>query len=119
MRMLVRLGYEVILASDGPQALEIIAEKRSSIDVVMLDLVMPTMDGARVFELLKEIDPNIKVVMTSGYHQQEIATRFAGKGIDGFIQKPYVVADLDEVLGKVLEPQFSSGRGPAISDPES
>ena len=101
-RMLRRLGYEVIMASDGPQALEIYQKERGRIDCVMLDLSMPVLDGVEVFTKLCDFDPQVKVIMTSGYHEQEIATRFAGRGISGFIQKPYVVADLDTVLRKVL-----------------
>lgn len=119
MRMLGRLGYQVILAPDGPSALEIFLEKQTEIDCVMLDLIMPSMDGVEVFEKLKLIDPDSRVIMTSGYHQQEIATRFAGKGFDGFIQKPYVIADLAEVLSKVLDTGLVSGQSLAKQGPKS
>ena len=101
-RMLSRLGYRVILAASGAQAVEIFSERKDEIDCVILDLIMPEMDGVQVFEHLVDLDPRVKVVLTSGYHEQEIATRFVGKGIHGFLQKPYVVADLAEVLSRVL-----------------
>jgi two-component system, cell cycle sensor histidine kinase and response regulator CckA len=101
-RMLTRLGYQVILAPDGAGALKTYRSRGSEIDCVMLDLVMPEMDGVEVFEHLMQMDPDVKVVMTSGYHEQEIATRFAGKGIRGFLQKPYVIADLARALEQIL-----------------
>lgn len=111
-RMLERLGYRVVLAPDGPGALKLFQAHRGQIDCVMLDLVMPEMDGAEVFEHLVGMDPNVQVVLTSGYHEQEIATRFAGKGLCGFLQKPYVIADLARTLEKVLDPA-SQARGPS------
>jgi len=109
-RMLQRLGYEVIMASDGLQALDIYQQQGADIDCVMLDLSMPVLDGVEVFEKLSDMDRNVRVVMTSGYHEQEIATRFAGRGLSGFIQKPYVVADLDDVVGRVLSEDFQPDR---------
>ncbi len=97
-RMLQRLGYQVLLAPGGAEALEIYQENAGRIDGVILDLVMPVMDGIEVLERLLAMDPAARIIMTSGYHQQEIATRFSGKGIAGFIQKPYVLSDLGQAL---------------------
>ena len=104
-RMLQRMGYTVLLAADGAQALDIYRQKNGRIDGVVLDLVMPAMDGVEVLEKLLEMDPDAKVIMTSGYHEREIATRFSGRGISGFIQKPYVMSDLGKVLGKIIIPR--------------
>ena len=101
-RMLKRLGYEVIQAADGPQALEIFRERGPEIDCVMLDLIMPIMDGSEVLDKLLDHDPQARVVMTSGYHQREISRRFHGRGIAGFLQKPYILADLADVLSEAL-----------------
>lgn len=101
-RMLQRLGYSVILAQDGPHALEIYCERRGLIDGVILDLEMPVMDGIEVLEKLLDFDPAARVIMTSGYHEREIAARFSGRGISGFIQKPYVMSDLGQVLQKII-----------------
>jgi CheY-like chemotaxis protein len=104
-RMLQRLGYSVILAWDGPQALEIYRTQQDSIDGVILDLEMPVMDGIEVLERLLAFDPAARVIMTSGYHQREIAARYPHRGIAGFIQKPYVMSDLGEVLDQVINPR--------------
>ncbi len=100
-RMLSRLGYDVLVAAGGRQALEIYRAEHERIDCVILDLVMPEMDGLAVFRQLVAMNPEVEVILTSGYHEQEISTRFAGEGIRGFLQKPYVVADLAEVLDRV------------------
>jgi PAS domain S-box-containing protein len=101
-RMLRRLGYTVLLAEGGPEALEIYRSAKGRIDGVILDLVMPVMDGVEVLERLLNMDPNARVIMTSGYHEKEIAARFTGRGIAGFIQKPYVMSDLGKILGSII-----------------
>lgn len=104
-RMLQRLGYSVMLAVDGPQALDIYREQREEIEGVILDLEMPVMDGIEVLSKILEFDPAARVIMTSGYHEREIATRFSGRGISGFIQKPYVMSDLGQVLAEIVVPR--------------
>jgi len=102
-RMLGRLGYEVILAASGQEALDIYREHSEDIVCVILDLIMPVMDGVEVHEKLTALDPNALVIMTSGYHLQEIASRFEGRGMAGFIQKPYRFANLAEIVGSVIQ----------------
>lgn len=104
-RMLQRLGYNVLLAADGHQALAVYDEHRDGIAGVILDLVMPVMDGVEVLEKLRRLDPEVKIIMTSGYHEKELAARLAGRGIAGFLQKPYVMSDLGKVLGQVVGPR--------------
>ena len=110
-RMLQRLGYQVLLAGDGPEALDIYQKNARRIDGVILDLVMPVMDGVEVLERLLALDPEARVIMTSGYHEHEIATRLAGRGIAAFIQKPYVLSDLGQALTALL--RSSEGPDPA------
>jgi two-component system cell cycle sensor histidine kinase/response regulator CckA len=104
-RMLSHLGYEVVLADGGPEALEICRERGAELDCVMLDLIMPVLDGAEVFAELRRLYPELKVLLTSGYHEMEISRRFAGQGLAGFLQKPYVLGDLSRKLNEVLNPQ--------------
>ena len=87
--MLVALGYAVYTAADGPEALEIFRSKQDAIDLVILDLIMPGMGGAEVFDRLRELDPNVDVLVSSGYSQEGDAAEILARGGRGFIQKPF------------------------------
>ncbi len=95
-------GFHVFTANDGREALEIFKENQDLIDVIILDLTMPHMGGEDAFRQLRMIDPDVKVLLTSGYNEQEITGRFSGKGLAGFVQKPYKKADLMDLLREVL-----------------
>ena len=97
-RMLERIGFQVLTAADGRAALEIYRARRGEIALVLLDLTMPDLDGEETFHELRHIDPNVRVVMSSGYTESEIVPRFAGQGLTGFLQKPYTTAALMECL---------------------
>jgi len=97
-RMLERSGFEVLTAADGREALEIYRVRRAEIALVLLDLTMPEMDGEETFRELRRIDPNVRVVMSSGYTESEITPRFAGKRLTGFLQKPYSMTALMDCL---------------------
>lgn len=99
--MLERLGFEVFTAGDGREALEVYERWRERIHVVLLDLTMPHMDGEEAFRELRRIAPEVPVIMCSGYTVHEISARFAGKGMTGFIQKPYTLAELRKQLQAV------------------
>ena len=88
--MLDRLGCQVETAPDGHAAVEIFAENPSRFDCVILDLTMPRMGGEECLERLREIRDDVVVVLTSGYSEQELANRVAGRGMAGFLQKPYL-----------------------------
>lgn len=100
--MLNLLGFKVILANRGRQALEIFAEFGAEISIVLLDLTMPDLDGEETFRELRRLDPNVQVLLTSGYNEQHVTQRFVGKGLAGFIQKPYQLADLRRKLREIL-----------------
>ncbi len=101
--MLERLGFKVLIAVDGQQALEIFRELRDEIVLVILDLTMPYMDGEETFRELRRIDPKARVIMSSGYTESEITPRFAGKRLSGFLQKPYTLDTLIQRLRDALE----------------
>jgi PAS domain S-box-containing protein len=101
-QMLERIGFEVIAASDGADALMIYETFGHRIDLVLLDLTMPNMDGEEALEALLRMDPNVPVVLSSGYSEHEISARFSGRGLAGFLQKPYTLSKLRERLGQVL-----------------
>jgi len=100
--MLREIGYEVMTACDGRDALGVFLDYRHRIGCVILDLTMPHLDGEQTFRELRRIDPMVKVVMTSGFNEQEISQKFAGKGLAGFIQKPYRLAELAETLQNIM-----------------
>ena len=101
-RMLEHLGFEVITAADGREALERFHERPEEIACVVLDLTMPRMDGEEAFRELRRLRGDVCVILSSGYNEQEVVNRFAGKGLAGFIQKPYNLAKLRETLAPIL-----------------
>lgn len=100
--MLERFGFKVVTACDGREALELFKADPDSISCVVLDLTMPHMDGNEAFRELRRIRPDVKVILSSGYNQQDVTGKFVGKKLAGFIQKPYRMGDLLEKLKEVL-----------------
>ncbi|NCC23634.1 MAG: response regulator [Deltaproteobacteria bacterium] len=100
------MGYRVLLASDGQEGVEILAADPEAISCVLLDLTMPRMDGPTAFVRMREIRADIKVVLCSGYSEQEATSRF--QGLAGFIQKPYRIDELKTVLERVLTEDLTS-----------
>ena len=101
-RMLERLGFTVLTADDGREALETYAAIPQRFDCVLLDLTMPRMDGVECFRELRRIDGSVRVVLSSGYDELDVAQRFAGKRPAGFIQKPFQLHALGQILDAVL-----------------
>jgi two-component system cell cycle sensor histidine kinase/response regulator CckA len=97
-RMCTNMGFEVFTAQDGVHALEIYKEKGQHVDAVLLDLTMPRMDGEETFRELRRLDPDAYVLLMSGFNEQEAVGRFVGKGLAGFIQKPFTPDQLREKL---------------------
>jgi len=102
-RLLHALGYRALLAEDGAEALEIYGEQRGEIVMVLLDMVMPVMDGVDTFLKLRELDPEVKVLLTSGHTIEEKAEWLLERGARGFLQKPYTLDALAEGMCQVLE----------------
>jgi len=99
---LQRYGYETLAAADGAEAIQIYQAHPDGIAAVLLDLTMPVMSGEETLRNLQRINPAVKVLLTSGYNEVEALHRFAGKGLAGFIQKPYTSADLAKKVKEVL-----------------
>lgn len=99
-RILQDIGFQTIAAEDGRHALDIMEEVGDSITAVLLDLSMPRMGGAEAFRRLREMRPELPILMMSGYTEQVVAPQFAnsGPGNTGFIQKPFLAEDLIAVL---------------------
>jgi two-component system cell cycle sensor histidine kinase/response regulator CckA len=102
-QMLAHLGFQAILAADGQQALSSFLLHKESIVCVIVDLTMPAMDGEDTFREIHRIDPRIPVILSSGYNEQEAVQRFVGKGLAGFLQKPYQLSQLRHKLREILE----------------
>jgi two-component system, cell cycle sensor histidine kinase and response regulator CckA len=101
--MLERLGFTVLTAADGREALEVYRKRQVEISMVMLDLTMPHMDGAQTFGELRRINPDVRVILVSGYSEEDVAARFAGKRLSGVLQKPYSLSKLRKLLMKVSD----------------
>ena len=93
-RILERAGFHVREAADGRAGLNLFGQYAPEIVAVLLDLTMPRMDGQEVLLQLRHLDPNIPVLVMSGYSDLEVSARFAGMGASAFIQKPFHPRDL-------------------------
>ncbi|MGD2269794.1 MAG: PAS domain S-box protein [Desulfobacterales bacterium] len=100
--MLTELGYEVLLARSGKEALEIYRGHMDTIGLVTLDMIMPEMSGRDTFEQLKEINPDIKVLLISGYSSNQQVKEIMGLGCTAFLQKPFDISRLSQKIGEVL-----------------
>lgn len=102
-RMLKRLGFEVMIAEDGQEAVELFNEHHNQIDAVVLDLVMPVLTGNEAFALMRNLADNTPILLSSGYSEEDCAARFGDQSPTGFIQKPYTLARLREAMRRVAE----------------
>ncbi len=99
--MLRHRGYEVLLAEDGQQGVDLFRERQGRVSLVLLDMTMPVMSGEEAFRQMKAIRPGVPVIVSSGYTQEEAIRRFGGLGVADFIQKPYTVNALMEKIGRL------------------
>jgi two-component system cell cycle sensor histidine kinase/response regulator CckA len=100
--LLTRLGYEVIIAASGQEAIEIYRGEWKRIDLVVLDMIMPGLGGGETFDRLKEINPAVAVILSSGYSMNGQAKMILERGCRGFLQKPFNLADLSKKIRQVL-----------------
>ncbi len=100
---LSRLGYKVMLASDGETALQLYRERKDEISLIVLDLIMPGMGGKRCLEQLLQTDPRARIIVVSGYTDEEPPGGFLGLGAREFVTKPYDMKDLTKLIRNVLE----------------
>jgi len=100
--MLSRLGYTVLRAVSGEQALKVYQEHRDRIRAVVLDLVMPGMSGVELFARLRRLNPEVKVLLASGYSSEGEADRLLEQGAAAFLQKPFTLQQLSETLARLL-----------------
>ncbi|HBG05243.1 MAG TPA: histidine kinase [Geobacter sp.] len=100
--MLSELGFDVLNAADGREALQLYRLKGDQITLVLMDLNMPQLSGEETFHELRSIDPLVRVVLSSGFSEQEVTRKFLGKGLAGFVQKPYTLGTLRDTLSRLL-----------------
>jgi two-component system, cell cycle sensor histidine kinase and response regulator CckA len=110
--MLERLGYRVMVCRSGQEAVQAIMNAENNIDLVILDLVMPGMDGGTAFDRIRAIRPGIPVLLSSGYAIDGHAHEIIARGCNGFIQKPYNISDLSKKVINVLDERKSDLKTP-------
>jgi PAS domain S-box-containing protein len=99
-KLLEAMGYRALIARNGKEAVEVYKKNRDEIDIVLLDMLMPNMGGGEAYDRMKEINPDIKVLLSSGFSIDGEATEILKRGCDSFIQKPF---NIDELSGKIRE----------------
>lgn len=102
VKLLKRLGYNTLEAENGKKGLDIYKTHQDSIDMVILDIIMPEMSGAQTYDALKEINPKVKVLLASGYSLDGKAKDILKKGCNGFIQKPFSMEQLSKKISDIL-----------------
>ena len=100
--MIRRLGYSVLEARDGLEAIEVFKRFKDEVNLVILDMRMPRMNGIIAFGHLKEVSANVKILVSSGYMDDRRIRNIFKNGCDGFIQKPYSLTELSAKIEKIL-----------------
>ena len=102
-QMLERLGFSVLTAASGKEALNIYRDHKDEIGLVVLDMIMPGMGAGDTYDELQAIDPSIKVLLSSGYGVDQQTTEVLQRGCKGFIQKPFSMQVLSEKIKEILQ----------------
>lgn len=103
IEMLKKIGYRVLKALSGKEAISEYQASSAKIDLVILDLIMPKISGSEVYDKLKEINPQVKVLLSSGYSVDGQATEILKRGCNGFIQKPFNMEELSRKVNEILD----------------
>jgi len=101
--LLKQMGYKVLVAKSGKAAVELYKSNKDEIEMVILDMIMPDMGGGDTYDKLKEINPDIKALLSSGYSIDGQATEILKRGCDGFIQKPFNIKKMSQKIRQVLD----------------
>jgi two-component system cell cycle sensor histidine kinase/response regulator CckA len=102
-RILERFGYNVVLATNGKSAIQIYRKKHHKIDIVLLDMMMPHMDGKETFDELFKINSEVKTILMSGYAEAEVKGRFVDRKPLAFLQKPFSAKRLIQTLKELTD----------------
>jgi CheY-like chemotaxis protein len=101
--LLEAMGYKVLLARDGEEAIQVYSRNWDNIDIVVLDMVMPSMGGGEAYDRMKEINPHMKALLSSGFSINGEATEILERGCNGFIQKPFTMKELSGKISEILK----------------
>ena len=101
-QMLEKLGYSVLIARSGQEAVDVYKNRPDDVDLVLMDMVMPGMEAGDTYDKLKSINPAIKVLLSSGYSLDQKAGAIIDRGCNGFIQKPFNMQILEDKIGEIL-----------------
>lgn len=103
VKLLKSLGYSVLEANGGRDAVEVYKSNKDKIDMVILDMIMPEMGGSEAYDRMKEINPDVKVLLSSGYSIDGQAKRIMERGCDAFIQKPFTMKKLSQYIRQIMD----------------
>jgi CheY-like chemotaxis protein len=102
-KLLMELGYTVLIARSGKETIKLFKKKKVQVDLIILDMIMPDMGGRDVYDKLKQINPDIKVLLSSGYSINGQAQAILDRGCNGFIQKPFNIEQLSRKVREILD----------------
>jgi CheY-like chemotaxis protein len=103
-QMLEKLGFSVLTATSGKEALDILKVNKGNIDLVVLDMIMPGMGAGDTYDQLRALDPAIKVLLSSGYGVDDHTNELLKRGCKGFIQKPFNMQVLSDKIEEIMKP---------------
>jgi two-component system, cell cycle sensor histidine kinase and response regulator CckA len=112
-QMMEKMGYDVLVADSGEEAVRVYEAQYEQIDMVVLDLVMPDMGGGETYDALRAINSDVKVLLSSGYNLDWQAEEILARGCDGFLQKPFNMNELCNNLRMILDEQEQAQRAPS------
>jgi CheY-like chemotaxis protein len=102
-KLLKQMGYKVLVSSNGKEAVDVYAENKDEVDLVILDMIMPDLGGGETYDRMKETDPDVKVLLSSGYSIDGQASEILHRGCNGFIHKPFGMKELSRELREVVD----------------
>jgi PAS domain S-box-containing protein len=105
--LLKAMGCKTLTARGGHEAIELYQKNQDEIDIIILDMIMPNMSGGDVYDRMKEINPDIKVLLSSGYSINDQATDILSRGCNGFIQKPFTINELSAAIRQILDKKLT------------
>ncbi len=104
--MLREMGFRVLTAEDGQEALEIYSESWRDIDAVIMDLIMPRLGGKGAYRAMREINPSVRVILSTGFSRDRAIEEALSEGVVAFVQKPFRIEELSNAIYQALEPSF-------------